>query len=731
MKQPKAPAKKRSSSRTTSGTRFASLSPSMLGNVLLWQCIILVALAFVVYGRTISYGFVNDDRMVITQNTIVKQGMAGIPELLTNDSFYGFDKEIRRSGQRKTYRPLSFVMFAVEWQLAPNNPALGHFVQVALYAALGVVLLLMLRAMLTAFKDKPFLWNWLPFTAAALFVLHPIHTEVVCNIKSRDELLALLCLAGSVLLLLRHVDTASRLALGGSLVLFVLALLSKESAVTFLPVVPVLLWCCRAVQIRQILALSAPFALAAAAYLALWFGVVGRVEEAVYVLPLTNPFVNATLAERTATATWVMLMYLGKAVFPVTLSQGYTFNEIPLMNWLHWKPLCSLFVYAALIGVAAWKLPTRHVFALCVVWFCSTMAIASNLVVYAGGFLGERFLFTPSVAVMLAVAWVAFASRLLAKRRAVAISICVVVGLLYANKTLSRAADWSSEAGLAVSDAAATPNSYIAQLSAGRAMMMQALSESDVLAKSTRIRTAIEYFNTARSIDSVDDPQLYTLLGLAYAENGELDKAMLYGKRGVEGTATAPLYRASTGFLCYAAKCYAQSLIKAAAQPALAQDSMARRGLMETGIGALRMAIGRDTPVVDVGVEMTLANCYDAIDRYDSAMFFAERALTRINALPTHRTNAGIIAMNWGGSLMQQEKPEAALAAYSRALPFDDANPRLHWSIGNAYVARARYDSATMAFRRAVALDPTSSRLKQDLMQAEAMAKSAQSTVPR
>jgi tetratricopeptide (TPR) repeat protein len=717
-----------------------SSTHSILNSILLWQSLALVVLAFVVYGRTISYGFINDDRMVITQNTIVKQGLKGIPELLTKDSFYGFDAELRRTGQRKTYRPLSFIMFAVEWQIAPNNPTIGHFVQVTLYGALGVLLMFMLRAMLPLriqampHQTSTFVKNWLPFTAAALFVLHPIHTEVVCNIKSRDELLALVCLASSVLLLLRYVDTsieeessqvASRLALAASVLMFVLALLSKESAVTFLPVVPTVLWCCRSLPLRQIAILSTPFVASSAIYLAVWFGIVGRVEEAVYVLPLTNPFVHATLAERTATATWVMLMYLGKALYPVTLSQGYTYNEIPLMTWMHWKPLCALIVFAVLIAFAVWKLRERHLLSLCVVWFVSTMAIASNLFVYAGGFLGERFLFTPSLAAVLALVWLVFTGRFFVERRVVAISICAVCGILYANRTVSRAAEWSSEASIAAADVAGTPNSYIVRLSAAKSQLTTALAENDLIARSAALRTAIDHLNAARTIDSVNDPQLYTMLGLCYAENGEFDKAISAGKRGFEGTQTALLYRNSTGFICYTAKCYAQTLIKTTRESAIAENSTQmtpqKRALLGTAIAALQVAVQRDTPVVDVDVEMTLANCYDALDRYDSAMVFAERALTRVNATATHRTNAGIIASNWGGSLMEQGRTAEAVAAYARALPFDDANPRLHWSIGNAHFARGMYDSAAMAFRRAVALDPRATKLREDLAKAEAM----------
>jgi hypothetical protein len=205
----------------------------ILQDKLIWQILVLIFMAFLLYGQTIRNGYMLDDRLVITENSVVKQGVSGIPTLLTHDSFYGFDNDLGRTGQRKTYRPLSFVMFAVEWQFFPNMPVAGHIVHVILYAGLGVVLLFLLRRLFRASskeKNGSFLTEWLPFGAALLFVVHPIHTEVVNNIKSRDEILALLCALGSLLLLIKSIDTTSPKLHVTSVLLFGLALLSKESA---------------------------------------------------------------------------------------------------------------------------------------------------------------------------------------------------------------------------------------------------------------------------------------------------------------------------------------------------------------------------------------------------------------------------------------------------------------------------------------------------------------------
>ncbi len=51
----------------------------------------------------------------------------------------------------------------------------------------------------------------IPLIATLLFVVHPVHTEVVANIKSRDEILSLLFTLFSLSFLLKASDKQSKL----------------------------------------------------------------------------------------------------------------------------------------------------------------------------------------------------------------------------------------------------------------------------------------------------------------------------------------------------------------------------------------------------------------------------------------------------------------------------------------------------------------------------------------
>ena len=152
------------------------------------------------------------------------------------------------------YRPLSLVMFAIEWQVAPGTPALGHLVNILLYAATAVVLFRFLRDLFAGYDAL------VPFAISLLWIAHPIHTEVVANIKSRDELLSFLF---SILTLWQCVKYASapstkHLLLSG--VYFFLALMSKESPITLLVIVPMTLFVFRRPDVRTMLRAVAPIA---------------------------------------------------------------------------------------------------------------------------------------------------------------------------------------------------------------------------------------------------------------------------------------------------------------------------------------------------------------------------------------------------------------------------------------------------------------------------------------
>src|SRR6202042_67790 len=84
------------------------------------------------------------------------------------------------------------------------------------------------------FKDNPVI----AFIAALLFVIHPIHTEVVANVKSRDEIMSLLFLCITFIFAFKYQEQKNKWFIIAGLVSYFLAFLSKEYAIGMVVLLP-------------------------------------------------------------------------------------------------------------------------------------------------------------------------------------------------------------------------------------------------------------------------------------------------------------------------------------------------------------------------------------------------------------------------------------------------------------------------------------------------------------
>ncbi|MFN5183409.1 MAG: glycosyltransferase family 39 protein [Bacteroidota bacterium] len=109
---------------------------------------------------------------------------------------------------------------------------LRHFNNVLFYMISVIVIFGFLRNHLL--KHNP---DW-AFLATLIFAIHPIHTEVVANIKSRDEIFSIIFMTLTFTFAFRYMEKRNYidLLLGG--IMFFFALLSKEYALVLLPVIP-------------------------------------------------------------------------------------------------------------------------------------------------------------------------------------------------------------------------------------------------------------------------------------------------------------------------------------------------------------------------------------------------------------------------------------------------------------------------------------------------------------
>jgi len=446
-------------------------------------------LGILVYANSTRNQYVLDDEAVLTDNPHTLAGIKGIPMLLATDSFHTgfilFDEDVLSSGGR--YRPLSLISFAIEidlfklfpetwtknlYDLRPTSlsetnvrlcPAFSHGVNVLLFGLCCGLVAFFLRRWI--FPNA----LWPALAGALIFAVHPIHTEVVANIKSRDEILGLILF----ILVFNQFGRWARSHRTGQLLfamgLLFLALLAKEYALTSLILIPMGLWLSGSTLKRSSSA-AVPIFATIVAYLALRFTMVGFSIDSVED-PLNNFYFvasDAPLAESLkmlATKFWCLGVNLKWLVYPYPLSGNYQFAAIGYTNFGDWTVWISILAYI-LIGI--WGLVllfTRNRLALAVFFFLGTLFMGSNLLMDLGTPLGERLLFHPSLG-FCAVAGAAFGVLGLRHARLAQLLLLFVI-VAGSWHSMLRNRDWYDNKTLFLKDVHAVPNSAMVQYNVG------------------------------------------------------------------------------------------------------------------------------------------------------------------------------------------------------------------------------------------------------------------------
>jgi len=170
-------------------------------------------------------------------NVLVSHGVKAIPEIFK--SRYSLGK------QEYEYRPMVIASFAIEKQLFGKLPAsqtkqekekkdlltqanISHFINLLLYILTCILLYSLLQHI---FKDYNLL---LPLVITLLFIVHPLHTEPVVNIKSRDELFMQLGIILALKYFVTYTETYKLKFILFAIIATLFAFLSKKNALFLL-----------------------------------------------------------------------------------------------------------------------------------------------------------------------------------------------------------------------------------------------------------------------------------------------------------------------------------------------------------------------------------------------------------------------------------------------------------------------------------------------------------------
>lgn len=354
--------------------------------------LLLFLLVLLAAGTSIRNGFVQDDLPIIERNKPLHSVSGALQA--TVKSYWPPPSD------PALWRPMATTTYAAQWIAGGGSVLVFRVTSILLYflVTLGVYLLALLVLPPTA-----------AFFAAALFAVHPVHTEVVGISVNQAEMWACLISVTAVILYIRW-RTTSRVTAprGAALVaLCFVALLFKESAI----VLPALLVAVELTLFRadgtawQRLRRLGPLLLGMAAAIVLFVACRTLVLAGDMVGTFTaEALYRLTTGQRGLTMLGVLPELTKLMLWPAHLQADYSPGEIIAAT--HWglpQTVGALLLGGFLAVLAlAWKRLPVAAFGL--LWFALALAPVHNVLLPTGIVLAERTLFLPSAGFVIAVA---------------------------------------------------------------------------------------------------------------------------------------------------------------------------------------------------------------------------------------------------------------------------------------------------------------------------------------
>lgn len=521
---------------------------------------ILIALATVVYFNSLFNEYALDDYSLILENNQTKQGASAFFDIFRSTYREGY-----LAGDNSLYRPLSKAMFAIEYGWT-QGPGISHFMNVVLFVLSVVLLFKMLRLYL---RDQVLL----PFIATVLFAVHPIHTEVVANIKGRDDILCFLLFVVTAIYAYRYSISRAQKHLMLTGAAFLLCLLSKESAVTFLAVIPLLFYFFTDAKTELVKPLALPLIGATTLFFIMRFFVLGGAGSN-YVPVVDNYIIgiDGFITQR-ATAIAIAGVYLVKLFVPYELVSDASVPEFQVYTVTDWQFLMSFAVFAVAAVFAIMKFRSRHIVSFSILYFFITFSVVSNIPFILGTNYGERLLYTPSLGICLLVAYIlvkfiqreetiAGSVRALFSQHTKALAITGVIAAVFTVQAVIRNAEWRNNETLWSTDLQKSPNSSKLHFFYGNH-----LTHTDTLAlykgeeKQWRIDTGTAHFRRSMELAPYYSAPVQKLAEM-YLEKGQFDSSEYYYRKALELTPNSAMFRNNYGRMLFNAKRYYEAKVQ-------------------------------------------------------------------------------------------------------------------------------------------------------------------------
>lgn len=380
-----------------------------------WSFVLLTLLAFACYAQTLRYEFVYDDDSQILNNKFVTE--PGHLKEIFLKNVWAFVNPEHKSNY---YRPIHTLGDRILYALFGADPVPFHLLNVLLHSANTALLFALARRCLP---------EAVALVGAALFALHPGHTESVAWIAGVTDLWCALFLLGASYVYL----LSDRRTLAWTL-LFLCALLSKETALLWPAAMVVSDLALRRQELRRLMGRWLILCAVLAAYVGMRWYALGSFA------PIQGFYYQLSTTEFLSSALALYGTYWWKMLVPAGLNAYYLFRPYPAWG----APVILSGVLVAVLALAVfWSWNKRPLWAVGGAWITLFLLPVLNIPGVGENVFADRYMYLPSVAFCLGLAgaWYGAWQRGAIVRRA-SVTGLGVVAAFYLYQTVTRNEVW-------------------------------------------------------------------------------------------------------------------------------------------------------------------------------------------------------------------------------------------------------------------------------------------------
>lgn len=669
----KPPGRTRKAVRSYSVPTRPGRSPRQAGQswVIPAICFGLIAITWVIFGRSVSFGFLNyDDSYYVYQNPSISDGLtrAGLIKAFTQPLV-------------GNWHPLTSISLMLDAQWTHLQAGGYHLINVLLHTIVVLLLFFALKAMTGAV--------WRSAFVAAIFAIHPLRVESVVWISERKDVLSgvffMLGLLAYDWYCKKSPRLSSYLLVAGALTL---GLLSKAMLVTF----PFLLLLLDYWPLRRFRSCKASWLLLEKVPLLL-LSVAASVATILSQEHAIAAGKSWSFLERAENALLTIWVYLRQMFWPTDLAVFYPYPKEDLSLWLVFFSSLLLVV----VTVAALRVRKRFPYlSVGWLWYLGMLVPVIGLVQVGWQAHADRYTYLPQIGVYLLLVWgVADLTAKWRRRETVVGSVTAFAIVALMLVTWKQVGYWSSAISLWRHTLAVTTHNDVAERGLGTALI-----------KLGEIDEAIAHDRTALRIRPGDINGL-TNLANALMEKGEFAEAIQHYRELVRRQPNDSESHRNLGKALYksgqrdaAITEFREALRLRPGDSDSAYslgNALLDKGETDAAISYFRQAITGDPK--NVGAHYNLGIALQRDRQLDAAV--AEFRAT-LQLAPRHLDAHNNLAI----ALLKKGLTSEAITEWQAALEIEPNNAEMHNNLGVALLQEGRIAPAVAEFRATLRLQP-------------------------